>query len=338
MSDKVSYSRVDSKQASNIDKSPEKITTRVSDVSLCNVLSERRSNLNCEASTNIDNLSDKDSVSDATVDSDDSVANPNFSESSASSSSSNKTSSSSETEEDHEALQKGSANQNYTDNLLESSKRRKECHPSENVKKDRADDGCSPHRDDAHKHTREMARWTNALSDADITTTGVADLSLKSAHVERSRYAQEVWIATKIDQSPQFLYWDIVIELESLLLCSVMSIRTSHFQLFVHALEHVCPWTFALDALHYSRWLSVFVRTLQDLSEPHPYVYLKFCSGHFTSSRTSQLMGEFEENLFPSGKRIQTLPKHHENTKAFDDRFRRHVDQLIAVLNDQGVS
>ncbi|KAF2902562.1 hypothetical protein ILUMI_03625 [Ignelater luminosus] len=31
-----------------------------------------------------------------------------------------------------------------------------------------------------------------------------------------------------------------------------------------------------------------------------------------------------------------TLPQHHENTKAFDDRYRRHVNQLIAVLNDHG--
>ncbi|KAF2903458.1 hypothetical protein ILUMI_02730 [Ignelater luminosus] len=51
---------------------------------------------------------------------------------------------------------------------------------------------------------------------------------------------------------------------------------------------------------------------------------------------TSQLIGEFEENLFPSGKRIQTLSEYQENTKSFDDRFRRHVDQFIAVLNDQG--
>ncbi|KAF2884048.1 hypothetical protein ILUMI_22166 [Ignelater luminosus] len=49
---------------------------------------------------------------------------------------------------------------------------------------------------------------------------------------------------------------------------------------------------------------------------------------------TSQLKGEFEKNLFPSGKRIRTLSKQHKNTKAFDDRFRRHVDQFIAVLND----
>jgi hypothetical protein len=98
----------------------------------------------------------------------------------------------------------------------------------------------------------------------------------------------ELWILRKSSECPQFQYWNTVIELESLLAQLVFSIRTSNFTMFVDTLTQLCPWTFALDAVHYSRWLPVFVRTLQDLPQKHPDIHAEFLRGNFTSTKTAR--------------------------------------------------
>jgi len=75
-------------------------------------------------------------------------------------------------------------------------------------------------------------------------------------------------------------------ELESLLLMFVRSSCESNFSLFVQVLKEVCPWLFALDMTHYSRWMPVFIQTLEELPERHPKVYEAFLNGHFTSRKT----------------------------------------------------
>jgi len=57
--------------------------------------------------------------------------------------------------------------------------------------------------------------------------------------------------------------------------------------MYVDTLAQLCPWTFALDAVHYSRWLPVFVRTLQDLPEKYPDIHAELLRGNFTSSKTA---------------------------------------------------
>ncbi|KAF2892226.1 hypothetical protein ILUMI_13948 [Ignelater luminosus] len=187
----------------------------------------------------------------------------------------------------------------------------------------------------------DACAFNDFSDDAGIATTGVTDSCLKSAHVKRSGYAHEVTLA-------------------ALHCLKMQAIRES-------------------QDISESEWDS----EPKDLPERHPDVHSKFCSGHFTSSRTgalfsavaddhyheqnnkivngnggateildnetpllkwmvadpitSRLMGEFEDNLFSREKQIQTLLEHYENTKAFDDRFRRRVDQLIAVPNDQAM-
>jgi len=58
--------------------------------------------------------------------------------------------------------------------------------------------------------------------------------------------------------------------------------------MYVDILAQLCPWTFALDAVHYSRWLPVFVRTLQDLPEKHPDIHAEFLRGNFSSTKTAK--------------------------------------------------
>jgi len=76
-------------------------------------------------------------------------------------------------------------------------------------------------------------------------------------------------------------------ELESLLLNFVHSIQESNFNLLVQMLQELCPWLFALELIHYSRWVPVLIKTLEDLLMRHPQVYDKLRKGHFTSWKTN---------------------------------------------------
>ena len=151
---------------------------------------------------------------------------------------------------------------------------------------------------------------------------------MTSSHVKRARYAHEVtivalfslqeqaykkycedspgnekedkteWKKRRVLESPQFNYWNNVIAIESLLLQLVVSIRTANFKLFVVTLKRICPWSFALDAVHYSRWLPMFLRDLEELPERHPDVYAEFLQRKFTSNRTTSSFSAMSDDQF----------------------------------------
>src|SRR6218665_3211292 len=117
--------------------------------------------------------------------------------------------------------------------------------------------------------------WTDVLVNAGVTSVGVAETCLTASHVKRARYAHEVsvvalsslqelayryskyceespdkctvdkeeWKKKIVLECPHFHYWNNVIELESLLIQVVFSIRTANFKLHVVTLKSICPWT-----------------------------------------------------------------------------------------------
>ena len=76
----------------------------------------------------------------------------------------------------------------------------------------------------------------------------------------------------------------------------VRSIRESNFISYVDILMQVCPWMFALDHVHYARWLSVFIHSLQELPQRHLLIYKSFLDGHFTSKKTAKLFSAMAED------------------------------------------
>ena len=66
----------------------------------------------------------------------------------------------------------------------------------------------------------------------------------------------------------------------------VRSIREGNFQLYIEALTKIVPWFFALDHIHYSRWIPVHLRDMVLLQECHQDVYEEFMKGKFTVKKT----------------------------------------------------
>lgn len=156
--------------------------------------------------------------------------------------------------------------------------------------------------------------WTEIMTIAGVATAGRCESFLHGSHVKRTRYAHEVtlaalhilrkeafnacyldavdgddittWINRRTSESAQFQFWNTAITLQTLLLTFVRSIRESNFPLFIDTLKQICPWLFALDMIHYSRWLPVFLKSLHELPVRHPEVHSAFMNGHFTSKKT----------------------------------------------------
>ena len=167
--------------------------------------------------------------------------------------------------------------------------------------------------------------WSSALVEAGVATSGRASALLSASHVKRSRetfscetfscqvtvaslyflqssayhsYCKEllpceepltfkVWCQTKSEQHPQFYYWATVMELELLMLQFIKSLREGNFNDYLNSLNQLAPWFFALDHVHYARWLPVHIRDMNALTSTHPSIHSEFQNGNFVVQRST---------------------------------------------------
>ena len=159
--------------------------------------------------------------------------------------------------------------------------------------------------------------WTNAITEAGLASSGVADSFLRASHLTRTRHAHQVTAATlyilqhrafsqyivsneepplsfeewcqKIaKEQPQFAYWAQVLDLQKCILMLVHSIRSGDFLEYRESLSILAPWMFALDHINYARWLSVHIRDLCMLESQHPEVFSRFTEGGFVVCKTKR--------------------------------------------------
>ena len=110
----------------------------------------------------------------------------------------------------------------------------------------------------------------------------VSDTSGQTTEIAFTQWHEKMCLA-----HPMSIFWSRILDFELTLLSFVRSLRTSDFELYKEALAQLIPWFFALDHVHYSRWLSVHVRDMTTLSQRCPDVYdLQFMLGAFTSNVT----------------------------------------------------
>ena len=134
--------------------------------------------------------------------------------------------------------------------------------------------------------------WTEILTNAEIASQGVVDSFITCSHFTRTRRAHQVtaachyilqqnayaesfkdWREDMSNKHPQFLYWARVLELQILCLQLMRSFREADFTLYLQSLKQIVPWMFALDNVHYARWLSVHIRDMLEIPNKHPDVF-----------------------------------------------------------------
>ena len=132
--------------------------------------------------------------------------------------------------------------------------------------------------------------WTTVFTEAEIASAGTSDSFLHASHVTKRRHAHQVTAVvlselrreafeldakgklishmeiTDAKKSPVFKFWDLILQVEILILIFVGSHRENNFNLYVDALEALVSWFFALDHTHYARWMSVHIRDMKSVT------------------------------------------------------------------------
>ena len=88
---------------------------------------------------------------------------------------------------------------------------------------------------------------------------------LEAAHLA-SGVALDLMTWAEQQTGSMFRYWFQVMLFQLNILSFVRSLRESDMKLFLSSLKAAVPMCFALDRMHYARWLSVFIRDLEILS------------------------------------------------------------------------
>ena len=66
-------------------------------------------------------------------------------------------------------------------------------------------------------------------------------------------------------KSATFMFWDMVIRIQILILQFVKVHQEENFSLYIEALEELMPMFFIMDHVHYSRWAAVHIRDMKSL-------------------------------------------------------------------------
>lgn len=70
-----------------------------------------------------------------------------------------------------------------------------------------------------------------------------------------------------VKKSPMFNFWDLILQLETLVLTFVRAHREQNLNLYVTVLEKLAPYFFILDHTNYARWLPVHIRDMKSLDD-----------------------------------------------------------------------
>ena len=117
--------------------------------------------------------------------------------------------------------------------------------------------------------------------------------TIEGLYASNSICQKDEWDASMRNESRQFAYWSLVLDLDMLHCRFVRSVREGHFDLYVQVIDELCGWLFIFDQTHYSRWLPVHVKDMVQLQHNHPEVLQEF------RSRGNCVVQKSEERFSP---------------------------------------
>ena len=68
----------------------------------------------------------------------------------------------------------------------------------------------------------------------------------------------------------------------------IRAFREADFEPYFDALTQIVPWFFALDQIHYARWIPVHLRDMITLKDVHPTVFAELMKGNFVVKKTER--------------------------------------------------
>lgn len=166
----------------------------------------------------------------------------------------------------------------------------------------------------------EGSGWTSAISEAGVASSGTAESFLAASSVTSTRLAHQItacglytlmkeayrdycsetemsgslpltfddWHAKRRSVSPQFQFWNMVLDMELAIFLLIRSFREGDFELYREALSELIPYFFANNNTNYARWLPVHLRDMMSLDQQHPEVAKEFHKGNFVVHKSKR--------------------------------------------------
>ena len=103
----------------------------------------------------------------------------------------------------------------------------------------------------------------------------------RSEESNRSDLTFEDWCEQRRQESPQFQFWSLVLDMELTIFTLIRSFREGDFNLYREALSELAPYFFANNNVNYARWIPVHLRDMMSLEQQHPDVAREFHKGNF---------------------------------------------------------
>ena len=149
------------------------------------------------------------------------------------------------------------------------------------------------------------------LTESGIAPSGTAESFLHASHITRTRLVHlltlavlyslkqdaylaegiddqsfEEWEKHKLEVSPQYFFWDLVMELELNSQLLVRSFREHNFLLYLQVLKRLVGWAFIFDHTHYRKDLLYHIIDMMNLDKNAKDVPQKFEQGYFVSQKS----------------------------------------------------
>ncbi|KAJ8877792.1 hypothetical protein PR048_022249 [Dryococelus australis] len=156
----------------------------------------------------------------------------------------------------------------------------------------------------------DSCEWTGVVENSGISTAAAAEAVVEVKLVTKSRLMHqktastlfillqqayreehqnipyEDWIDRQSNKYPTFKFWLLVLELITLLLSFVRSVREGNYEHLEISLKLMLPWFYVFSYAHYPCWLPIHIKDLEELSNSAPEVHREFCNGNFVIHKT----------------------------------------------------
>ena len=108
------------------------------------------------------------------------------------------------------------------------------------------------------------------------------DAFQKSSIDVSKQHTFDEWCKEMEYRSQPFKFWLIALRMKLDYLLFLRTVREGDFLLYTASIKKLLPWMFALDHIHYARWLTVHHYDMEILSTTNPDIFKESCNGNFT--------------------------------------------------------
>ena len=108
------------------------------------------------------------------------------------------------------------------------------------------------------------------------------------AILDESPLSFEDWQQRQRNISPQFQFWNMVLDMELTIFLLIRSFREGNFELYQEALTELVPIFFANNNTNYARWLTIHLLDMMSLDKKHPDISQEFHKGNFVIHKSKR--------------------------------------------------